>query len=333
MAELRVGAPALPVPRAAVSAVVACALLAVSLRFPTFGLYAVDVVALVSAVVAAGLAFFTAILGDPTDGQAWWGRAVRILAVAGFAATLLAVAFTVMVVAGNGVAGLGDATSRAAVLRGATYESALARCAGLCAVAAAFSPVRLRPLRLRPPGVGERTRRLLMIVGGVLVAGSFLLAGHARSHGPAAVVMLCLLAHVVAVVAWSGGVAGVTVALRRRLVDPVRFGRVLVTFAGLMTGVIAMLLAGGIGLAVLYLSSWHALVWTAYGQVLIVKLGLVAALLVVSASNHFRLVRLAAAGSGPALAALRMNLVVEQIGLVTVLVITEVLVRQNPVSG
>jgi copper transport protein len=323
VAELRIEAPALRVPVAAAGAAVACVLLAASLAVPAFGLYAVEGAALMSAIGAAGLALFTATLGDPTDGQAWWGRTVRVLAVVGFAATLLTVAFTVMVVAGNGVAGLGDATSRAAVLRGATYESALARCAGLCVVAGAFSSLRL---------VG-RARRLSMLAGGLLVAGSFLLAGHARSHGPAAVALVCLLAHLVAVAAWGGGVAGVTVALRRRLVDPARFGRVLVAFAGLMTGVIVMLLAGGIGLAVLYLSSWHALLSTAYGQVLIIKVGLVAGLLAVSASNHFRLVRPAAAGNGPALAALRMNLAVEQIGLLTVLVVTEVLARQNPVAG
>lgn len=317
-------APALRMPGATAAAAGAClVVLAVSLAAPATGVYVVDGVALVASVVAAGLAFFTAVLGDPTDGRLWWGRLVRVLVVVGFAATLLTVAVTVMVVAGDGIAGLGDSISRAAVLRGATYQSALTRCVGLCLLAGAFTPVRL----------DARLRRPLMLAGGLLVAGSFLLAGHARSHGPAVVVLVCLLAHVVAVAAWVGGVAGVTVALRGRLVDPDRFARVLVTFAGLMTGVIAMLLAGGIGLSALYLSSWHALVSTAYGQVLIVKVGLVAGLLAVSASNHFRLVRPAAVGSGPALTALRMNLAVEQIGLVTVLVITEVLCRQNPVSG
>jgi copper transport protein len=323
VAELRVHAPALPGRRATVCAAAVFLLLVVALAFPAFGLYAVDGVALVSSVLAAGLAFFTATLGDPTDGRAWWGQAIRVLAVVAFAAMLLTVAFTVMVVAGDGVAGLADPTSRAAVLRGATYESALARCAGLLCIAAGVTPIQ----------VGRHARRILLLAGGVLVCGSFVLAGHARSHGPAVVVMACLLAHVVAIAAWGGGLAGVTVALRRRTVDEARFGRVLLTFAGLMTGVIVMLLAGGIGLAVLYLPSWHALVSTAYGQVLIVKVGLVAGVLAVSASNHFRLARPAAAGSGPALAALRMNLAVEQIGLVTVLVITEVLSRQNPVSG
>jgi copper transport protein len=324
MAELRATASALRTPRATVVAAVAgIVLLADLVTVPDFGVYAVEGVALVVAVAAAGLAFFTALLGDPTDGQVWWGRLVRVLAVVGFAATLLTVVFSVMVVAGDGIAGLGDATSREAVLRGATYEAALARCTGLCLVAGAFTPV----------AVAERARRPLMLSGGLLVAGSFLLDGHARSHGPTVLVLVCLLAHVVAVAAWVGGVVGVTVALRRRLVDPARFARVLTSFAGLMTGVIAMLLAGGIGLSALYLSSWHAVVSTAYGQVLIVKVGLVAALLMVSASNHLRLVRPAAAGSGPALAALRMNLAVEQIGLLTVLVITEVLSRQNPIAG
>lgn len=326
MAELPVEAPALRMPPAAVRGValfLAVALLAVSVASPSFGLYAVDGVALVSAVAAAGLAFFTALLGDPTDGQAWWGATVRQLTIVGFAATLLTVAFTVMVVAGDGARGLGNGLARDAVLRGSTYEAALARCAGLCLVAAAFSLV----------GLTSARRRALMIGGGLLVSGSFLLAGHARSHGPAVVVLVCLLAHVVGASAWAGGLVGLGVTMHRRAVDPARRARVLVTFAGLMTGVIVMLLAGGIGLATLYLSSWHALVSTAYGQVLIVKVGLVTGMLVVSSSNHYRFVRPAASGDVSALAALRMNVALEQIGLVTVLIVTEVLLRQSPIAS
>ncbi|HET6816460.1 MAG TPA: CopD family protein [Mycobacteriales bacterium] len=326
MAELPVEAPALRLPPAAlrnVGLLLATSLLAASLAVPPFGLYAVEGVALVCAVAAAGLAFFTALLGDPTDGQVWWGAAVRQATIAGFAATLLTVAFSVMDVAGEGLRGLGSGLARDAVLRGAAYETALARCAGLCLVAAAFSVVRLTPT----------SRRLLMFGGGALVSGSFLLAGHARSHGPTLVVLVCLFAHVVAACAWVGGLAGLGVTLHRHTVDPARRTHVLVTFAGLMTGVIVMLLAGGVGLAALYVSSWHALVSTAYGQVLIIKVGLVAAMLVVSATNHFRHVRPAAAGDVSALAALRMNVAIEQIGLIAVLVVTEVLLRQNPVAA
>ena len=102
-------------------------------------LTAVDGVAMVASVLAAGLAFFTTVLGDPTDGRTWWGQAARTLCLVGFAATLLTVAFSIMVVAGTGVGGLGDTVSREAVLRGATYEAALARLAGLCMVAASFT--------------------------------------------------------------------------------------------------------------------------------------------------------------------------------------------------
>lgn len=326
MAELPVEAPALRVPPTALRTValsLAALLLAVSLAEPGFGLYAVHGLALVCAVACAGLAFFTAVLGDPTDGQAWWGSVVRQLTIVGFAATLLVVAFSILVVADDGLRGLGNGLARDAVLRGPAYQAALARCAGLCVIAAAFTSTRLT----------SRSRRALMVGGGLLASGSFLLAGHARSHGPAAVVMVCLLAHVVGASGWAGGLVGVTVTLRRRPLDPARTARVLVAFAGLMTGVIVMLLAGGFGLAVLYLSSWHALVSSAYGQVLVIKIGLVAGMLVVSASNHYRHVRSAAAGDVSALAALRMNIAVEQIGLVTVLLITEVLLRQNPVGS
>ena len=326
MSELRAGTPALRVPPAAATAAVAVLVVAAAgaaVARPSFGLYAVDGVALVASVLASGLAFFTALLGDPTAGQAWWSRVARRLCLVGFAAILLTVVLTVIVVAGEGLRGLTDATARAAVLRGATYEAALARCAGLCAVAAGFAFA----------DISIHSRRTLLVAGGVLTSGSFLLAGHARSHGPALVVLLCLLAHVLGASAWAGGLVGLTVVLRRRDLDSGERGAALVAFAGLMTGVVTMLLAGGLGLGLLYLSSWHALVSTAYGQVLIVKLGLVGGVLVVSAGNHRRFVPQAARGSAPALAALRMNVILEQIGLLTVLVVTEVLLRQNPVAS
>jgi copper transport protein len=272
-------------------------------------------------LLVAGLAFFTAALGDPTVDEAWWPRLVQMLAVVGFAASLLSVLFEIVDVAGVGLSGIGNATAREVVLRGGDYQSALARSGGLCVVAFAFSSHHSR-----------RLTRTALLTGGVITCTSFVLMGHVRSHHPVALVATLALSHVLAVAAWFGGLVGLATLLRQTRIERIRQAHVVATFAGLMTGVVAMLLAGGIGLSLLYLPSWHALFVTAYGQVLLIKLALVTAVLVVSASNHRRIVPAASDGNPAALALLRTNVAIEQIVLVAVLVITEVLMRQSPVT-
>jgi putative copper export protein len=120
------------------------------------------------------------------------------------------------------------------------------------------------------------------------------------------------------------------VSLRAAGADGRTAALLLTRFARLMTGVLVALLAGGIGLAVLYLPGPAELVQTAYGQVLLIKLALVGGLLVISAANHRRLVPLAAAGNARAVQVLRTNVAVEQIALLAVVFITAVLMRQNP---
>ena len=61
-----------------------------------------------------------------------------------------------------------------------------------------------------------------------------------------------------------------------------------------------------------------------------VKLAVVGSTLILSAANHVRLVPMAANGRAGALPALRLNIALEQIALLSVIIITEILVRQNP---
>jgi copper transport protein len=97
-----------------------------------------------------------------------------------------------------------------------------------------------------------------------------------------------------------------------------------------MEGVLALVLAAGVGLAILYLPNIGAFVHTAYGQVLLVKLAVLSAVLLVSAANHLRLVSMARCGNAAALRVLRTNIAVEQIGLLAIFAITAVLMRQDP---
>jgi copper transport protein len=296
---------------AAVALVATTALLATDV-----GLYAVDGAALGSGLASAGLALFF-VLPGAAEVRPVLRRVLQVLVTTAFAATALTVPFEIMAVDARGLTGLGDAVARDLVLRSDDFEAVLVRCVGLAAVALGVRVVGRRPLTLLPA-----------ICGAVIVAGSFVFTGHARTNGPGAVVVACALAHVLAAAAWFGGLVGLTLALRR--VSGPRAGELLATFASLMTGIVTMLFAGGLGLAFLYLPSPDALLTTAYGQVLLVKLAVIGGLAVLAAANHRRLVPLAAKGGARELRVLRMNVTVEQIGLLAVVFITEVLMRQNP---
>jgi copper transport protein len=290
--------------------------LMVCLLRPEVGRYLTEAIALVCALGAAGIALYLARLGEGAPPAATLRTWTVRLAVTAFAAGLLTLPFAVMDVSGDGLRGLGDGLARAAALRGGDYESVVARAGGLILLVVA--------LRVR------RASRLTLVTSAALIVGSFLLMGHVRTHGPKAAVLAAMFAHVGAASAWFGGLLGLGFGLRQTRTDSRASGWLLATFARTMSVVLVLLLAAGAGLAVLYLPSPGALVHTAYGQVLLLKLAVVASTLVLSAANHHRLVPEAEAGNATAVRVLRVNIAAEQVLLVTVLVITEILMRQNP---
>ena len=295
--------------------VVAGVLMACLMR-PEIGRYLAEAVALVCALGAAGIALFTAGLAD----QLGFMRAIRTpttrLAIIAFAAALLTLPFAVMDVSGDGLRGLGNGLARSVALRGGDYESLVTRAAGLILLVGA--------LHLR------RLSRLALTASAGLIVGSYLLMGHVRTHGPKAAVLVTMFAHVGAVAVWFGGLLGLAFALHRARGDARTSARLLTSFARLMSVVLTVLFAAGIGLAILYLPSPQALVRTAYGDVLLIKLAVVGITLILSAANHRRLVPAAQQGNATAVRVLRVNIAAEQVLLVTVLVITEILMRQNP---
>ena len=297
--------------------VAATAYVVVMLVHPAIGLYTVAALALVSAAATAGLAFFIA-LGPTTRAQQPLADITTFIGVTAFAMALLRLPFAVMVVSGDGVSGLGDELAASDVLRGGDYQAVVARAAGLIVVIA----------MLRAP---RRTAtRAAVAAGGLLVACSYLFTGHFRSLGPWWLVIPAGVAHVAATSAWFGGLIGLGIALHHLRRDPNTTAQVLRAFARNMTAVISLLVAGGSALAVAYLPDPGALVHTAYGQVLVLKIGLFAAVLVVSTANHVRLVPLAEQGHAAAVHVLRRHIAVEQLALMAVLVITALLARQNP---
>ena len=317
-----VGNPAvgvrIPPSAAAWSAGVAVAGVALAmLLHPTFGLYLNEGVALIAALGAAGLTTYSMTTPSDIDVRRGVRRPVLALAVTAYVTVLLAVPFDVMVVAGNGLRGLGDGLSRSVVLHSGEFETAVMRSVGLVLLVVSFR-------------WNTRKTNWLGVAGVLFIIGSFALIGHARTGSPHAAATAAVLVHVGAASTWFGGLLGLGISLRHARADVTVCGRLLARFARTMEAVLALVLTAGVGLTILYLPDVDALVHTAYGQVLLIKLGVLSAVLIISASNHTRLVDMARRGNERAVRVLQTNIAMEQIGLLAILAITAVLMRQDP---
>ncbi|MET7485001.1 copper resistance protein CopC [Streptomyces sp. NPDC005538] len=121
----------------------------------------------------------------------------------------------------------------------------------------------------------------LAIGGGVVAAGlaaSWALAEHASTGLQPGIAMPVDVVHLLAVATWLGGLSALLVALYRAPSDnPV--GRVAVQrFSRVAFGSVLALVATGIYQSWRQLGSWSAFTDTGYGQLLLVKIGLVALL-------------------------------------------------------
>ncbi|MFJ5308089.1 copper resistance CopC/CopD family protein [Streptomyces sp. NPDC088350] len=121
----------------------------------------------------------------------------------------------------------------------------------------------------------------LAIGGGVVAAGlaaSWALAEHASTGLQPGIAMPVDVVHLLAVAAWLGGLAALLVALYRAPSDnPVERAAVQ-RFSRVAFGSVVALIATGIYQSWRQLGSWSAFTDTGYGQLLLVKIGLVALL-------------------------------------------------------
>ena len=172
--------------------------------------------------------------------------------------------------------------------------------------------------------------------------GSVALDGHQRSVSPTWLLVAGDLLHVGAAAVWFGGLVVVTVLLARSSArrEPVAAAEVVARFSGVALGAVVLLGIGGLAMAWPLVGQPAALVGTAYGITLLVKLGAVAVVLLVAAYNRLRLVPAIVAGASAeradrasaAWAQLRRTLGVEVAVLVGVLLVTGVLATTQPAA-
>jgi copper transport protein len=146
--------------------------------------------------------------------------------------------------------------------------------------------------------LGAGTMSRLCSLGGLLFAGAALsLSGHASAAEPQWLMRPAVFLHGSAIAFWVGVLIPLGFALRRGAPQAVPAMR---RFSAGIPYAVAALVATGAVLAVVQVERLGALIDTAYGQVLLVKMALLVVLFALAAHNRWRLTRPAEAGDAGA---------------------------------
>lgn len=250
----------------------------------------------VSSLLAVGLMIFRLAL---PIGDAGLERSLLRVAAAAAIIAVLTSALRVMVQAGRlmgDVVFMTDWEIISISLEGPLGTSTYARMAGLAVLLLAI--------------LVQRVRMPATVLGAVLVTGSFALTGHATRDPQWALAGLITL-HLLAVSFWFGALLPLY-----RLADNCqnlgqdasRAATIAHRFGVQASLIVPVLVAVGVVFAWLLLGGPTALFGTAYGQMLLIKLALVAVVLGIAALNKVRLVPDLAAGKKHAAASLRTAL-------------------------
>ncbi|TCL91283.1 copper transport protein [Rhizobium sp. PP-WC-2G-219] len=271
------------------------------------GLWASRLLAMTGLIIGVGGAGWAALLFRPCHlrGNAVPGGSslITLSLWLGIAATPVWIAF-------QGFDALGEAPGgwvSAAVWSAGFTATAYGRAAlvGAAAMVAGLVSLRVRHIRLRLGFAG---------LGFALAGLAAAMAGHAATAPPRLATVPAIVLHMLAAMAWIGGLLPLLAALGvskppAPMRDPDRAA--LLLFSRLIPFVLAVLIASGLLLAVVQVQTLSNLWATAYGQVLLAKLAIVALLVLLAAVNRFLWTRPAAAGSPDALRLLRRSIVAE----------------------
>lgn len=134
--------------------------------------------------------------------------------------------------------------------------------------------------------VPRRWAKLLAIAGLLGVGAALAASGHASAAEPQWLTRSMVFLHGVGIAFWTGALAPLGLALKRRSADAEPFLR---RFSVTIPLVVAVLAAAGVVLAVIQVRTPSALLDTAYGRLLLVKLALLVVLFALAAVNRWKL--------------------------------------------
>jgi copper transport protein len=219
----------------------------------------------------------------------------------------------------HGAAMLGDET---AVMDTAAWGAALRSTFGLSAAAAGLGAVALAAAtrRLAP--------RAWLATGALLAIASLPMTGHTVTAHPAAAAVAAIAVHGLVAAFWAGSLVGLIRVLR--LDDAQSASHSLRRFSQHALPGVALLLVAGVTLAGLQMRSFGDLLDTAYGNRVLFKAVLFAALLALAALNRFVLLPALERGTAQARTRLRASISAEMALIASVVVVTAVLAQTPP---
>ncbi|HEY6532274.1 MAG TPA: CopD family protein [Acidimicrobiales bacterium] len=276
-----------------------------------------------TALLAAGVAFFLAFLHDRRPDRDRLARIVRIAAPLGLVGIVGTVVAQAALLTGEGLTAVTDSDVLRNVLSDRLGWSAAVLLLGLAAVHLSTD-------------VGDLTAsQALTVVGGLAVTGSFALWGHDTEAPYRWLAVGSDVVHVAAAAVWFGGLVGVSVVLTRRPPYPMTSTVAVVgRFSTAAAATVAALGAAGLAMTWVELGSVRGLWETAYGRMVLAKVLITAGVIVLAALNRYRIL--------PALAEdthdeqslrwrrLRRTVAIEALAIVAVLAVTAVLVNTTP---
>lgn len=254
------------------------------------------------ALTAAGLAFFLVFIHDGGTDGTLLGRVVRVMAIIaaiGSAGTLITQA---ALATGRGWNGAVDLNVLRQVMAQTLDRPTIVLIAGLAAL--------VLGLEVR----GNALRQALVFYGGLAACASFVLWGHSLEAPHRWLAIIANGTHVITAAVWLGGLIGLGYILRARsraslgasATDAPAIGSPEPELAGLQqlddtasivsrfsTAAFVSLLALGVAglvMAWIEVGTFHGLLTTTYGRLVLAKMVVVAAIAAVAAYNRFRLV-------------------------------------------
>lgn len=191
----------------------------------------------------------------------------------------------------------------------------------------------------------RRKRTIPAVAAAALALGALTIEGHTRSFGPAWAVLPADLAHLAVAAVWFGGLIGMTVLLRRGHSVPITAAVLAVRRFSTAALASVLLLVVAAGVLWWQIAGSISALWSSYyGELVLTKAILVAAVLAVAAWNRYRLVPAAhtrgdseldedspqIVESSAQLSRLRRTVAVEAFVLIAVIGVTGVLASQQP---
>ena len=282
---------------------------------------------LVAALLATGSALFLGFIHDGAEDRWRIVPFVRIGTIVAFLAAIGMVMAQAALLTGRGAGASTDTAVLRTVLSGDLGRSLAVLLVGLVVV------------HLSTDVPNRTVSRVLALYGGLAVTVSFALWGHATNLTPSWLLMGADAVHATAAAVWFGGLVGLSMVLSMRDATTVRSTAAIVgRFSTAAAWSVLALVVAGLGLAVAGSDgSWHALVTSTWGRLVLLKVALTGSVLLIAWWNRRRLVPSivharhdGAVGQERDRSRLLRAVRLEAIVIVGVLAVTAVLTNQTP---